>query len=93
MVTISTGENAIAIGLIPNLSLDRIEFVGNTSIEGAKIAAFFQDAFYDIDKIRENTTYYDLMGANDYVEEFQKAMFLPHTDIELFTREDIWQKA
>ena len=24
--------------------------------------------------------------ANDYVEEFQKAMFLPHTDIELFHR-------
>lgn len=86
-------ENAIAIGLIPNLPLDRIEFMGNTSIEGAKIAAFFQDAFYDIDMIRENTTYYDLMGAHDYVEEFQKAMFLPHTDIELFTREDIWQKA
>ena len=26
------------------------------------------------------------MGANDYVEEFQKAMFLPHTDIEIFQR-------
>ena len=35
-------------------------------------------------EIKENTTYYDLMGAEDYVEEFQKAMFLPHTDIELF---------
>jgi hypothetical protein len=24
------------------------------------------------------------LGADDYVEEFQKALFLPHTDIEAF---------
>jgi hypothetical protein len=28
--------------------------------------------------------FFDLMGADDYVEEFKKALFLPHTDIELF---------
>ena len=77
-------ENAINIGLIPDIPRKRIEFVGNTSIKGAKIVAFYKEALYKIDKIRENTTYYDLMGANDYVEEFRKAMFLPHTDIELF---------
>jgi hypothetical protein len=37
-----------------------------------------------VERIRENTTYYDLMGAEDYIEEFRKAMFLPHTDIEEF---------
>lgn len=77
-------DNAINIGLIPNLPRDRIEFVGNTSIEGAKIVAFYQEAFYKITEIRKNTTHYDLMGADDYIEEFQKAMFLPHTDIEQF---------
>jgi uncharacterized 2Fe-2S/4Fe-4S cluster protein (DUF4445 family) len=77
-------EHAIAIGLIPDIERDRFEFVGNASIKGAKIVAFYKEALYKIEKIREDTTYYDLMGANDYVEEFQKAMFLPHTDIELF---------
>jgi len=77
-------ENAIAIGLIPNVPRERIKFVGNTAIRGAKIAAFYQQAFRKIAEIRQSTTYYDLMGADDYVEEFQKAMFLPHTDIELF---------
>jgi uncharacterized 2Fe-2S/4Fe-4S cluster protein (DUF4445 family) len=77
-------EHAIAIGLIPNIERNRFEFVGNASIKGAKIVAFYKEALYKIEKIREDTTYYDLMGANDYVEEFQKAMFLPHTDIELF---------
>ncbi len=79
-------EHAVAIGLIPDIERSRFEFVGNTSIKGAKIVAFYKEALYKIEKIREDTTYYDLMGANDYVEEFQKAMFLPHTDIELFHR-------
>ena len=77
-------EHAVAIGLIPDIDRRRFEFVGNTSIKGAKVVAFYKEALYKIEKIREDTTYYDLMGANDYVEEFQKAMFLPHTDIELF---------
>jgi uncharacterized 2Fe-2S/4Fe-4S cluster protein (DUF4445 family) len=77
-------ESAIAIGLIPNLSRDRIIYAGNTSIKGAKIAALYKDAFAKIDDIRKKTTYYDLMGAHDYVDEFRKAMFLPHTDIDEF---------
>jgi len=73
---------------------DRIEFAGNTSIKGAKISAFYKEAFYKVMKIQRDTTYYDLMGAHDYVEEFQKALFLPHTDIELFSKEEKqWQKA
>jgi uncharacterized 2Fe-2S/4Fe-4S cluster protein (DUF4445 family) len=77
-------ESAVAIGLIPNLSRDRITYAGNTSIKGAKVAALYKDAFTRIDEIRKKTTYYDLMGADDYVDEFRKAMFLPHTDIDEF---------
>ncbi len=77
-------ESAISIGLIPNISRDKIIFVGNTSIKGAKIAALYQEAFHKVAEIRKKTTYYDLMGADDYVEEFKKALFLPHTDIDEF---------
>jgi uncharacterized 2Fe-2S/4Fe-4S cluster protein (DUF4445 family) len=77
-------ENAIAIGLIPEIPRERIQFVGNTSIQGAKIVAFYREALRKVEHIRESTTYYDLMGAEDYIEEFRKAMFLPHTDIEDF---------
>ena len=85
--------NAINIGLIPDIDRDRIEFVGNTSIKGAKIVAFYKEAFYQIVRVQKLTTYYDLMGAHDYVEEFRKALFLPHTDIELFRRQETWQPA
>ncbi|MBI9105991.1 MAG: DUF4445 domain-containing protein [Spirochaetales bacterium] len=75
-------ENAINIGLLPPLPLDKFKFSGNTSIKGAKLAAFYQEAFNELTRIRSATTYYDLLGADDYVEEFKKAMFLPHTDID-----------
>jgi uncharacterized 2Fe-2S/4Fe-4S cluster protein (DUF4445 family) len=77
-------ENAICIGLIPDVPRDRVEFAGNTSIKGATLAALYRGALDKIIHIERSTTYYDLMGAEDYVEEFQKAMFLPHTDIESF---------
>lgn len=78
-------ESAISIGLLPNLPLGMFRFVGNTSLRGAKLAAFYQEAYYELTEIRGDTTYYDLLGADDYVEEFQKAMFLPHTDIDYWS--------
>lgn len=75
-------DSAVNIGLLPPLESGKIRFVGNTSIKGAKLAAFYQEAFYELTEIRRATTYYDLLGADDYVEEFKKALFLPHTDID-----------
>ena len=77
-------RNAIKIGLLPDLPLSRIQYVGNTSLWGAKLAAFSTEAFRELRAIRKKTTYYDLLGSDDYVEQFKQAMFLPHTNIELF---------
>ena len=76
-------RNAISIGLLPDLPLSRIQYVGNTSIWGAKLAALSTEAFRELHAIRKKTTYYDLLGSNDYVDQFRQAMFLPHTSIEL----------
>jgi len=77
-------RNAIAIGLFPDLPLSDIVYAGNTSIWGAKLAALSSEARETLRQISNRTTNYDLMGTNDYVEQFKQAMFLPHTDIELF---------
>ena len=76
--------NAIAIGLLPDLPPADITYVGNTSIWGAKLAALSSEAREQLRAIVKRTTYYDLMGTDDYVEQFRQAMFLPHTNIELF---------
>lgn len=77
-------RNAIAIGLFPDLPLKRIRYVGNTSIGGAKLAALSNQARGALRDISRRTTYYDLLGSRDYVEQFEQARFLPHTNIELF---------
>jgi uncharacterized 2Fe-2S/4Fe-4S cluster protein (DUF4445 family) len=77
-------ENAIKIGLLPFLPKVSAQYAGNTSIWGARIAAFSQEAYHLLREIRKKTTCYDLMGSSDYVEQFRQAMFLPHTNIEFF---------
>jgi uncharacterized 2Fe-2S/4Fe-4S cluster protein (DUF4445 family) len=77
-------ENAVAIGLLPDLPRSNIKYVGNTSLLGAKMAALSDEAYRLMREIRRRTTYYDLMGASDYVEQYTEALFLPHTNIEMF---------
>ncbi len=77
-------ENAIRIGLFPPLPPARIRYVGNTSIWGARLIACSEEACERAHEISRTTTYYDLMGSADYVEQFKQARFLPHTQIELF---------
>jgi uncharacterized 2Fe-2S/4Fe-4S cluster protein (DUF4445 family) len=77
-------KSAVDIGLIPHLPESRLHFAGNTSLLGARMAALSGEAEKTLLAISENTTYFDLMGEEDYVEEFKKALFLPHTDLELF---------
>lgn len=76
--------NAVKIGLLPDLPLSVLQYVGNTSIQGATIAALSQEANEILRAIRRKITYYDLMGYPDYVARFRQAMFLPHTDISMF---------
>ena len=75
---------AITLGMIPDLPLERIRYVGNTSLIGAKMALLSTDALSAGEAIARSTTYYDLITYPDYYEEFMSAKFLPHTDVSLF---------
>ncbi len=77
-------KKALTIGLIPDLPLERIQFVGNTSIMGAKIAMLSQEALETCYEISRKITYYDLITHSNYMDEFMSAKFLPHTDLDKF---------
>ena len=77
-------KSAVAIGLLPDLAPETFVFAGNTSLAGARSAALDRAVYKDLRQIAQTTTYFDLMGADDYMEEFMKALFLPHTDIHEF---------
>jgi uncharacterized 2Fe-2S/4Fe-4S cluster protein (DUF4445 family) len=72
------------LGLIPDIPLERIKFVGNTSIIGAKMALLSREALDRCHGIADAVTYIDLISFPNYYDHFMAAMFLPHTDLEMF---------
>jgi len=77
-------RSAITIGMLPDISVSKVQFVGNTSVIGAKMSLFSKDAYEVARTIASKMTYFDLMSNNKYMEEYVSANFLPHTDIEKF---------
>jgi len=65
-------QRAVTIGLLPDVDLEKIHFVGNTSIAGAKMVLLSQQAQADAEAIAGAMTYTDLMTHPDYMDEFIK---------------------
>jgi uncharacterized 2Fe-2S/4Fe-4S cluster protein (DUF4445 family) len=77
-------KQAVTIGMLPDVPLEKIRFVGNTSIAGAKTSLCSRKALEAAEKIARSMTYFDLMSHSGYMDEFIRAKFLPHTDLSLF---------
>ncbi|MDK1031138.1 MAG: ASKHA domain-containing protein, partial [Planctomycetia bacterium] len=77
-------SRAVTIGMLPDVPAERIRFVGNTSIAGAKMAMLSAEALLKAEEIAGRMTYFDLMTHPTYMDEFVKANFLPHTDMSRF---------
>ena len=77
-------EKAIAIGLIPDMPLEKIRFAGNTSILGADLGLLSESTWQELHTLAESVTYYDLINYPNYYDEFLAARFIPHTDLSRF---------
>ena len=75
---------AVAIGLLPDISLEKVKFIGNSSLSGAKLALLSREALDEVEKIAQKMTYIDLSSNNQFMDEYSSALFLPHTNVELF---------
>ncbi|MBN2137161.1 MAG: DUF4445 domain-containing protein [Sedimentisphaerales bacterium] len=77
-------KNAVTIGMLPDVPTEKIKFVGNTAIAGAKTVLLSRQAMRTAEHIAGSMTYFDLMSHPGYMDEFIRAGFLPHTDLSLF---------
>ena len=75
---------AIAIGMLPDLSLASYKPLGNSSLGGAALALTSVDFLEEIDGIRDRITYLELNVNQEFMNRFSAAKFLPHTDPTLF---------
>jgi uncharacterized 2Fe-2S/4Fe-4S cluster protein (DUF4445 family) len=77
-------ENAIQIGLLPDKPFESFQFLGNTSVKGAYMALISREMRGRVHGISEMMTYLELSADNTFFDEFNAALFLPHTDESLF---------
>lgn len=76
--------DAIKIGMFPDLPLEKYIYIGNSSLMGAKMVLLSKDAREEVEKLAEKITYLELSIGNEFMEEFVSALFIPHTNINLF---------
>ena len=79
-------DRAICIGLLPDIDREKIFFIGNGSVRGAKTMLLSREAREQAQRIASATTYFELSTDNRFMDEYTRAMFLPHTNIEDFPR-------
>ena len=77
-------ENAVRIGMFPDVDRALFQYIGNSSLAGAYALALSNAAEEKVHELASNMTYLELSTEPKYMEEFVAACFLPHTNKELF---------
>jgi uncharacterized 2Fe-2S/4Fe-4S cluster protein (DUF4445 family) len=76
--------DAVFIGMLPDLPLERFRYLGNSSLTGAYIALLSREHRRRLAEIAARITYVDMSSNPQYMDSYVKALFLPHTDLEQF---------
>ncbi|MDY7076888.1 MAG: ASKHA domain-containing protein [Chloroflexota bacterium] len=77
-------SNGVRIGLLPDKSFEDFYFLGNTSVRGAYMALLSREVRRRVTEVGQMMTYLELSADNTFFDEFNAAMFLPHTDESRF---------
>lgn len=77
-------EDAILIGMLPDLPYEKFTYIGNSSLTGSYIALLSGEHRERLSEIAAKMTYIDLSSDNHYMDAYLGALFLPHTDMDKF---------
>jgi len=77
-------DNAVAIGLLPDLPRERFTFLGNASLDGAKLCLLSKEKREEALAAHRAMTYVELSTDQRFFDRFSSASFLPHTDLGRF---------
>ena len=77
-------EEAVTIGLLPDLPVDKFKFVGNGSLLGAAKGAVSRRILGAAAEITRSMSYMELSADNSFMDKYVSALFLPHTNAKLF---------
>lgn len=77
-------ENSVTIGLLPDIDRDKFDFIGNSSLTGARLALLSDAAYNKSREVAEMMTNFELSVEPGFMNEYTSTLFLPHTDTSAF---------
>ena len=77
-------KNAVNIGMLPDVELEKFSYIGNSSLTGAYAMVLGDEANAKCAEVAANMTYLELSTYPGYMDSFVAACFIPHTDRSLF---------
>jgi uncharacterized 2Fe-2S/4Fe-4S cluster protein (DUF4445 family) len=77
-------EDAVLIGLLPDLPYGSFTYIGNAALTGAYMALLSREHRHKLMEIAAKMTYLDLSSDPHYMDNYLQAMFLPHTNLAQF---------
>jgi uncharacterized 2Fe-2S/4Fe-4S cluster protein (DUF4445 family) len=79
-------EKAMIIGLLPEIDSDKVTFIGNGSLMGARMSSLTNRIRKDVVEVTKKMTNFELSDTTSYMDNYIAALFLPHTDINQFPK-------
>jgi uncharacterized 2Fe-2S/4Fe-4S cluster protein (DUF4445 family) len=79
-------EKAMTIGFLPEIDTDKVTFIGNGSLMGAKMSSLTNRLRKDVGDVYKMMTNFELSETPSYMDHYIAALFIPHTDINLFPK-------
>jgi uncharacterized 2Fe-2S/4Fe-4S cluster protein (DUF4445 family) len=77
-------EQAICIGLLPDIDRDRFYYLGNASLLGAQVSLTDHKRFWERLVVSKLMTNMELSENPNFMNHYMASLFLPHTDMSLF---------
>jgi uncharacterized 2Fe-2S/4Fe-4S cluster protein (DUF4445 family) len=79
-------EKAMTIGLLPEMDTEKVTFIGNGSLMGAKMSSLTNRIRKDVVEVTKKMTNFELSDTPSYMDNYVAALFLPHTDMNKFPK-------
>lgn len=79
-------EKSMTIGLLPEIDAEKVIFVGNGSLMGARMSALTNRIRRDVTRTIKRITNFELSETQSFMDNYIAALFLPHTELNLFPK-------
>lgn len=77
-------EKAMTIGLLPEIEPEKVTYLGNGSLLGARMSSLTNRIRQDVVEVTKKMTNFELSETPSYMDNYVAAMFIPHTDVNKF---------